>query len=322
MGLANESYQAPSHGILTLVPSSWVPYLELARIDKPIEKGITYAPFLLGSLFAACIARPLPEPMAIITTNAVLFAISFLLHSAGCTWNDIIDSDLDKKVERCRFRPVARGAVSPCESYIFFATQLILCLGILWQTCRQGMPYAILYITLGLIYPYAKRFTNYPQLLLGLTIAWGLIIGFVSIPINFQILGSNKASALGCLFTSQVTWAVIGDTIYALQDADDDPKAGVKSMAVTYRDSLKVLLSFEVMVHVVALILAGNSMGAGIFYFLVAGGGNAAVLTLIVWKVDTSNPKECGWWFRNGNWLVGGSFSAGLLGEYVTRLAI
>ena len=316
-------YNVPSQGLLSYSPRSWVPYIELMRLEKPIETWITYFPFLFGTLYAGCISDPIPKPDALLVANLALFTIASLLHSTGCTWNDIIDRDLDRQIARCRLRPVARGAVSPRNGYILFAAQLLLCLCILWQTCKPGLGYAALYIVQGIFYPFTKRFTVYPQIVLGFTVALGFMIGFVALGTSPVVLASegslNAILALAALYMSQVVWAVIGDTIYAYQDVEDDMKAGVKSMSVYYRHSLKPLLSTMVLIQVGFLVLAGRFMGAGMLYFVGACLGNATFLSLMVQKVDLKKPQECGWWFRNGNWLVGWTLSAGLFGEYLCR---
>ena len=172
-------YHRPTKGVLSYLPSSCVPYAELMRLDKPIGTLNIYFPYLFGSLFAACARFPLISPLSVLSVNLKLFPMAFLLRSAGCTWNDLIDRDLDRKVARCRLRPIARYAVSPKSGFIFYATQMLVWLAMLLQTDARTICYAFGGVLLGHLYPFAKRFTNYPQVVLGFALSWGMLVGCV-----------------------------------------------------------------------------------------------------------------------------------------------
>ena len=179
-GHTGPGYSMPTSGAISYLPSLCVPYAELMRLDKPVGTLNIYFPYLFGSLFAACASYPLVTPLSVLSANLKLFPMAFLLRSAGCTWNDLIDHDLDRKVARCRLRPIARGAVSPRSGFIFYAIQMLVWLAMLLQTDAQTVCYAFTCVFLGHLYPFAKRFTHYPQVVLGFALAWGTFVGCVS----------------------------------------------------------------------------------------------------------------------------------------------
>lgn len=172
-------YHKPTRGILSYLPSSFVPYAELMRLNKPVGTLNIYFPYLFGSLFAACARYPFVTPLSILSANLKLFPMAFLLRSAGCTWNDLVDRDLDRKVARCRLRPIARYAISPRSGFIFYVIQMLVWLAILLQTDAPTISYAFSGVLMGHLYPFAKRFTYYPQVVLGFTLSWGILVGCV-----------------------------------------------------------------------------------------------------------------------------------------------
>ena len=162
-GHIGPGYYKPTKGVLSCLPSSCVPYAELMRLYKPVGTLNIYFPYLFGSLFAACAQHPFVTSLSVLSANLKLFAMAFLLRSAGCTWNDLIDRDLDRKVARCRLRPIARYAVSPRSGFIFYAIQFLVWLAMLLQTDARTVYYALGCVFLGHLYPFAKRSTDYPQ---------------------------------------------------------------------------------------------------------------------------------------------------------------
>lgn len=133
-GHIGPGYYKPTKGALSCLPSSCLPYAELMRLKKPVGTLNIYFPYLFGSLFAACAQHPFVTPLSVLSANLKLFAMAFLLRSAGCTWNDLIDRDLDRKVARCRLRPIARYAASPRSGFILYAIRILVWLAMLLQT--------------------------------------------------------------------------------------------------------------------------------------------------------------------------------------------
>ena len=198
-------------------------------------------------------------------------------------------------------------------------------LGVLYPRC---LPAAATVVPWVVGYPFAKRWTDYPQLVLGVTLAWGLfpgwVVGIEHHGFDFFSFGRNDDDlvkvGLGCLFVAYVAWTVIFDTIYAFQDVKDDIKSGVRSMAVRWRDGAKKLLVIVAFVQVVALGATGLAIKAHIWYFLASCGGSVVVLGSMIRRIDLGDEKACGWWFWHGIWQEGGSMTAGLVAELVTRM--
>lgn len=322
------SYQRPETGLLSTLPKQWLPYAELIRLTKPIGVIAIYFPYLFGALYAASTLKPLrpPPPTSVLQTSLLLFLASFLLRSAGCSWNDIIDRDLDAKVARCRLRPMVRGAISARNGYIFTAAQGLLWLAVLGSISVHLLPYTLPLSGLVLIYPFAKRVTYYPQVVLGVILAWGVVIGYEAGVEQFRSLHGVPSAptsswiGLACLCLSNALWTVIYDTIYAAQDRLDDIKAGIKSMSVHYGHRTKTLLFALGAMEVVLQILAGVMMGARPGYYAGTCAGTAVVIAVIIWNVDLSKPESCSWWFTNGCLAFGTTVTSGLVTEYLLRL--
>lgn len=165
------------------------------------------------------------------------------------------------------------------------------------------------------IYPFGKRFTNYPQLLLGFPFSGAIFMACHSLHIN----PFTNFSSVMCLVSANVLWTMIYDTIYAHQDKLDDQRAGVKSMAVKFQNSTK-LLSTVLGVGVISLLVAtGVLMRLSGLYFIFTCGATAASLIIMISKVDLNIPASCMWWFTWGFWLVGGSLVSGFVAEYVQK---
>ena len=324
-GHGNLEPQTPVSGVLSLLPYPWIPYAELMRVHKPAGVIVIYLPYLLGYLFTATVSSHPAPPSEIAFSAAVLYVTSFLLRSAGCTWNDFADYKFDQKVERCRTRPIARGAVSPFNAAIFFSLQAAVWIIMLWSLCAQTVVFAVPAIGLTMLYPYAKRVTDYPQMMLGLTLAWGLFIGSVmSDPDSIALITEDPrvGGAFGCLFLAYVVWTGVYDTIYGFQDVQDDVKSGVRSMAVRWQHHGKLLLASMAIVQVIFLALAGCAIEVGSGYYSICCGASAAALGIMLWRIDLGSAAECGWWFKNGIMAVGASMTLGVVQEYMRRYTL
>lgn len=315
------SYTAPKSGILVYLPNSCVPYAELMRIHKPVGIMNIFFPYLYGSLFAACVRSHSVPPASVISTGLKLFPLALLLRSAGCTWNDIIDRDVDRKVARCRLRPVARGAVSPRQGYLFFTAQIILWFILVAQAELEAMSYAVVALFLAQIYPFAKRFTDYAQVVLGVALSWGTLVGCkVGMTEPMTLLSDQPllATALVCLCLSYALWTVIHDTIYGFQDVEDDAKAGVKSLCVRYRHCPTILLSTLAAAQIVCHLAIGVAMGANMLYYFGSCIIASFLLGAMVWSIDVGKPEECWWWFQWGSLAMGSTMTLSLVGQYST----
>ena len=307
---------------LVFLHPSCVPYAELMRLHKPVGIMNIFFPYLFGSLFAGCASNQHVQPGWLLIRMVALFGTAFILRSAGCTWNDIVDRDIDRLVERTRLRPMARGAISLTAAYIFAAAQsglwLIMLAKLLpgrWKI--HGLPL----LCLVWFYPFTKRFTNYAQLVRGITLGCGGMLGSAAVGLDiFDMDAQGKRGQILGLYLTYGLWTIIHDTVYACQDIQDDRKAGIKSMAVLWSHRTKILLLILAFLQVALLWVVGIWMEVGLWYYCVAVGGNFLVLQSMILLVNLSDPKDCLWWFQIGSLLIGASVTVGLGGEYVSRL--
>ena len=312
-------YKPPASGIVSRLPRATVPYAELMRLHKPAGYYAFYLPHLFGTLYAA--TQISPSLTQLVRINSLLIVGSLFLRGAACTWNDILDAPYDRLVARCCYRPVARGAVSPLAATVFVLLQAIpggLTLYQLPSICY--LPAALLVVTIG-IYPFAKRVTHYPQVVLGFSLALGQFVGAAALGIDpLRHTKGETLAGMGCLYLSNVVNAVIYDAIYAHQDLKDDLKASVKSVAVAWQDQTKRILCFLSMVEVGLLGAAGCLFGLGLLYIVVSVAGTATVLGSMLWAVRLDASEDCWRWFKLTIFLTGGTISGGLFAEYLTRL--
>jgi 4-hydroxybenzoate polyprenyltransferase len=192
------------------------PYARLARLDRPAGWWLLFWPCAWG----VALADGLVADWALILWFGVG---SIAMRAAGCVWNDIIDRDLDAQVERTRARPVASGAISVKKAMAFAIGLSLIGLVVVLQLRPLAQIVAVASLGLVAAYPFMKRITWWPQAWLGLTFNWGALVGFVAV--------ADPAPAMGLLYAGGVAWTLGYDTIYALQDIEDDAMAGIKSSA-------------------------------------------------------------------------------------------
>lgn len=239
-------------GWLAGLPRAWQPYAMLARLDRPVGVWLLFLPCLMGLAFA----RVTTGLYLIDLLWALLFLIgAIVMRGAGCTWNDITDKDFDAKVARTAARPIPSGAVTTQQAYIFLLAQLavgfLIWLALPWDAKIA----ALLALPLVAIYPYTKRVTWWPQAWLGLTFNWGVFVGAAT--------ASVITGPAYILYAGLILWTIAYDTIYALQDREDDALIGVRSTARLFGKNA-VLISFGFHMGAAALIgLAAYAQGAG-----------------------------------------------------------
>ena len=258
------------------------------------------------------------SPAEVISTAALFFTGALIMRGAGCTINDLWDRKLDPHVERTKFRPIARKAITPRRAVMFTGFQLLAGLGILLQFPSQCLFYGIPSLLLVASYPLAKRVTNYPQFILGLTFSWGAMMGFPALGVD--LLADTKAlAAATALYASCVAWTVSYDMIYAHMDIRDDVRAGIKSIALAHEHDTKAILSGLSTIQIGLLATAGYLSGAGPVFFLGSCGGAALTLATMINRVRLKEVQNCWWWFKHGCWFTGGSIAAGLFGDYFVQ---
>jgi 4-hydroxybenzoate polyprenyltransferase len=311
-------YKPPETGLISKLPSSWIPYAELIRLDKPAGTYYLYMPCLFSTLLAAPLAEPMASPVNVISTATLFFTGAIIMRGAGCTINDLWDRNLDPHVERTRLRPIARKAITPQKAVVYVGFQLLAGLAVLLQFPPSCLYYGIPSLLFVATYPLAKRVTNYPQFVLGLTFSWGAMMGFPALGVD--LLSNDTALyAAAALYASCVTWTLNYDMIYAFMDIKDDVNAGIKSIALAHDHNAKPVLYGLSAVQVGLLATAGYFAGAGPIFFIGSCGGATITLVTMVRKVNLKDVKDCWWWFKNGAWLTGGTISFGMLVDYLYR---
>lgn len=306
-------------GLVACIPEPWIPYVELIRLDKPTGIYYLFFPCIFSTFVAAPLATPVVATAEVFKTAALFFVGAVVMRGAGCTINDLWDRNLDPYVERTKSRPIARGAISPRKALVFTAAQLLTGLGVLVQFPVQCLWYGIPSLILVGAYPLAKRVTNYPQFVLGLTYSWGAIMGFPALGLDL-LTDTTALMASISLYSSCVAWTVLYDMVYAQMDMKDDAAAGIKSIALQHKHNTKAVLSGLAAAQIAMLATAGATAGAGPIFFLGSCGSSMITLGTMIWRVRLDDVQDCWWWFKNGCWLTGGGIALGLLGDYLAKI--
>jgi 4-hydroxybenzoate polyprenyltransferase len=237
----------------TLAPSWARPYLRLARADRPIGAWLLLLPcWWSAGLAAIGTGRPYPDPWHV----ALFFVGAFVMRGAGCTWNDILDRDLDARVARTRSRPIPSGQVSVKAAAAFLVAQALVGLLVLLQFNRFTVLTGIASLGVVAIYPLMKRIIWWPQIILGFAFSWGALMGWAA------VFSRLDAAAL-LLYAGAVAWVIGYDTIYAHQDREDDALVGVKSTARLFGARTRLALVGFYTVAVLLIGLSGAAAGAG-----------------------------------------------------------
>lgn len=310
-------------GWVALLPPSWVPYIQLARLNPPAGLFLIYFPHLFGVLLAG--VRQQSSLSEVLRQSLLMLGGSFFVSNAIHIWNDLIDAPLDAKVERTKNRPIPRGAVSETNAVIFTLTQTLGALAFL-PLLDISLSEAILWpapsIAAWIYYPWAKRHTNFPQVVLGFCLAWGVFMGSLSMGLR-PVVASGTHLAIDqptlCLTLACIIWSVIYDSVYAHQDVEDDIKVGIKSLAVLLRDQTKVLLWSLLGMMAVLMIACGITAELTSAFYVLAVGGSFSALALMISNVQLNQSASCWWWFGKGFWWVGFAICGGLLAELVPR---
>ena len=265
---------APSTTWVDRYAPDWLkPYARLARWHAPIGIWLLFWPCIWG-LGLAAVADPVRgfDWMA-----ALLMLIgAVLMRGAGCTFNDIVDRDIDGHVERTRSRPIPSGQVTARDALAFMVSQALLASVVLFQFNRFTVWACVGSLVLVTIYPFMKRVTWWPQLFLGLAFSFGALIGWSS-----QTGGFALPALLAYLGT--ILWVIGYDTIYALQDVEDDALIGVKSTARLFGDQAKPIVTGFYAGAYVLWLAAATLAGAGIIFAVIS----LVALGILAWQVQT-----------------------------------
>ena len=273
---------ATGNWVDTRAPAWSRPYLRLARYDRPIGSWLLLMPCLWSAALAADIAGNVSRLPLIL----VLFLVgAFVMRGAGCTWNDITDRNLDALVERTRSRPIPAGQVSVKQAAVFLVVQALLGLVVLLQYNRFAVATGIASLVIVAVYPFMKRITWWPQIVLGLAFSWGALMGFA------VTVGRIDATAL-LLYAGSISWVIGYDTIYAHQDAEDDALIGIKSTALLFGARTQAALAAFYGLAVVLIAGAFALAGAGIFAWIGLAAFAAHLIRQIA-RLDISDPALC-----------------------------
>ena len=309
---------AQSSGFLSLLPSTWAPYAQLMRLDRPAGFYAFYIPYLIGLGYGACLAPTIPSPSYLLSLCGLFLVYCVILRGAACTWNDNVDQEFDRQVARTKLRPIARGAVSTTQGHTFTLALLLAQVPILMMLPPACTYHAISMNVLFGAYALMKRITYYPQFVLGFPFAWAILMSCAALDVD--LISRLRIIPTASLFLANVSWTMIYDTVYAHQDILDDIRAGVKSMAIRFADSTKELTATLATIQVALLCYTGWQMGVSLLYFVFACAGTAIALGVMITIVDLEEASSCAWFFHRGFWYVGGSITTGFMAEYLQRL--
>jgi 4-hydroxybenzoate polyprenyltransferase len=273
---------ATGNWVDTIAPGWLRPYLRLARLDRPIGSWLLLLPCWWSSALAAVAAHARSPSLWHI---GLFFIGAFAMRGAGCTWNDIVDRDLDGCVERTRSRPIPSGQVSVAQAVLFLVLQALVGLAVLLNFNSFTIGLGIASLAIVMVYPFMKRITYWPQIVLGLAFSWGALMGWAA------AFGRLDPPAI-LLYAGSISWVIGYDTIYAHQDRDDDALIGVKSTALLFGERTKPMLALFYGAAVILIGAAGYTADAGAVFALGLA-GFAAHLGWQVVRLDISDPDNC-----------------------------
>ena len=270
---------APRDIFLRFAPEQAIPFIQLARLDRPIGWWLLLLPCWWSAALAGLAAGHGPN-----WAHVILFLIgAIVMRGAGSTWNDIIDREIDAGVERTRYRPLPSGRVSVRDAKIFLVAELAIGAIILFSFNWFAIATGIVSLAIVAIYPFMKRFTFWPQAVLGFAFAWGGLMGWAC------AFGSLNGSAI-LIYAAAIFWTIGYDTIYAMQDQRDDAIIGVRSTARLFDANVRAGVA---LFYVLAVICAGAAI-ASVSGNGLAWAGLAAFSAHLVWQVVCIRPADTG----------------------------
>lgn len=277
------------------------PYIRLMRIDKPIGYLLLLWP-ALWALWMASGGRPRWSLVLIFMAGVVL------MRSAGCAINDYADRNIDGDVKRTSNRPLVTGEIKPVQALIVFVVCSLLAFALVLQLNEITIYMSFVAVALAAVYPFMKRYTHLPQLVLGAAFGW-------AVPMAFTATTGSVPPVGWLLFMATVVWAMIYDTEYAMIDREDDVKIGVKSTAILFGEYDRVLIGLMQVIMLIMMIQVGAQMERGWVYFL--GLGVAALFALRQQVlIREREPTGCFAAFINNN-CFGMAIFLGILLDYL-----
>ena len=265
-------------------------FIQLTRLNKPIGFLLLFWPCVWGLSLAYYYSG---DTFIYIKYIVLFFLGSVLMRSAGCIFNDIVDRDLDKKVQRTKTRPITSGKISIVEAFIYIILLCLTALLILLQFNLLTIVLGMGSMVLAFAYPFMKRITYWPQLFLGLTFNWGIIMGWTS------IINSISIEPI-ILYFAAIFWTLGYDTIYGLQDIHDDEIIGIKSTSIKFKNNVKIFVGTCYSLCILFILILGllmeiNKYLLPLSIFFVA----SLIYQIKVFKLN--NPQSCLFCFKMNN---------------------
>jgi 4-hydroxybenzoate polyprenyltransferase len=279
---------APSDNwVYRVLPRGIWPYAQLARWDRPIGWQLLLWPCLWSAALAANVAAAAGSfDWTRLVGHLLLFFLGAVaMRGAGCTYNDLVDHDIDQAVARTRSRPLPSGRVTRRQAKIFMGLQALVGLAVLLQFNLFTIGLGIASLVIVAVYPFAKRFTDWPQFFLGMAFSWGALMGWAA---EFASLSLAPVA----LYVGAIAWTIGYDTIYAHQDKEDDALIGVRSTARLFGERTRQWLVGLYGLTVALMALSFWLAGVGILAWL----GLAAAALMFAWQVrtlDIDDPEQC-----------------------------
>lgn len=264
----------PDDWVARWLPESWGPYARLCRLDRPVGTWLTLLP-AIAALVQAADGLPTLWRLFIFSLGALL------MRGVGCCFNDIFDRDFDNKVERTRFRPLTSGQLSLKKALWFVAAQLVICALLLLAINPYSRLLALLLVPIVIIYPLCKRFTHWPQAVLGIAFNWGMLMAWSDTQ-------NSVPPAAIAMWLGTVLWQIGYDSIYGYIDIQDDLKLGLKSAAIRFGDKGKQWIGGFYAATILLWLWGGYQLDMGWPYFIVM----AAIALHLAWQVVRFNPRR------------------------------
>lgn len=285
-----------------LHPRAW-DFVQLMRLDKPIGIYLLLWP-TLAALWIAGEGAPSVAHVAIFTLGVIL------MRSAGCVINDFADRNFDGHVARTRTRPLATGKVRVKEAWLLFAVLVALSFGLVLLTNAVTVWLSFGALAVAALYPFMKRYTYYPQVVLGAAYSWGILMCFTA---ERGVLPPEA----WVLFIANVVWTVGYDTYYAMADREDDLKIGVRSTAILFGEADRLIIFTLQCLSLAFLLLAGARFELGLYFHLGLGVALACFLWEF-WRTRNREPLVCFQAFLHNHW-AGLAIFLGVVVDYLLR---
>lgn len=290
------------HSLNRLHPRAW-DFVQLTRMDKPIGIYLLLWP-TLWALWIAAEGVPSAKNLVIFVAGVIL------MRAAGCVINDYADRNFDGHVSRTKARPLASGRVSAREALILFAVLIALSFALVLLTNATTVWLSFGALAVAALYPFMKRYTYYPQVVLGTAFSWGM-------PMAFTAETGELPAAAWLLLLANVIWTVAYDTYYAMADREDDLKIGVKSTAILFGDADRVIILGLQGLALLCLLLAGARFELGLYFYL----GLAVAAACFAWQFHITRGREpqiCFRAFLHNHW-AGLAIFIGIVLDYALR---